>query len=183
MLSPEGSRVLFTAQALDTNHRDLFSAAIDGSKGAVQLTFGHVFVTDFQFSPDGARAVYQAVATLSGLYSALVDGSQPPLWLFPHPGQAYPPYSISPDGAWVVCRVDVHEPQRFELFARPIDGSQAALQLSDPLAPDGDVGGSNGESVSPAMRITPDSSHVLYGADQDFDEVFELFASPLPALP
>ena len=34
--------------------------------------------------------------------------------------------------------------------------------------------------MRPVLRITPGSTHVIYGADQDADEVFELYSSPLP---
>jgi len=185
-ISPDGSRVLFAAQTIDTSHRDLFNAPIDGGDGSASptaLTTGHVDVGDFRFSPDGERVVYFALTTASGLYSTLADGSAPAIGLFLLPPiwtGAYRPYSISPDGAWVVYRSDVDEEDEFELYARPIDGSQPAVQLSGPLTTEGDVGGADGDSLSPVMLVTPDSSHVLYGADQDLDEVFELFASPLP---
>jgi len=178
VFSPDGSRVLFTAETIDTSHSDLFNAAIDGSE-LVQLTSGENSVKEFRFSPDGGRVVYLA----SGIYSTLADGSSPAVGLFLQgtSGQSDErQFVISPDGQWVVNRVDANENGQFELFARPIDGSQSAIQLNAPLVAEGDIATYH---VTPAIHVTPDSGNVVYGADQDFDGVFELFASPLPALP
>ncbi len=178
-ISPNGSRVAFSAQSIDRNHHDLFITAIDGSQAPLPITSGHFFVGDFRFSPGGERVVYLTTAVLSGIYSALVDGSQPPARLSEHPG----PFSISPDGKWVVLRADRDVAGQFELFGAPIDGSLDPIQLNGPFTADGDIGGTNGDWVTPMLLITPDSGHVLYGADQELDEVFELYATPLPALP
>jgi len=178
-LSPDGSRVAFAAQTVDTGHRNLFVAPLDGSSPALQLSATHVDVSQIRFDAGGERVLYRA----GKLYSVRADGSEPELQLFAAGSSGSTSYSLAPDGRWVVYRADLDRAGEFELYARPIDGSQSAIQLNGPLVSEGDIGGTGGDSVAPAWRIAPDSLHVLYGADQEFDEVFELYASPLPSLP
>ena len=52
-----------------------------------------------------------------------------------------------------------------------IDGSSAAVKLSGPMAAGGDV-------QQFGVQIVPDSSRVVYRADQLEDGRFELFAAP-----
>lgn len=182
-ISPDGTCVAFSAQTTDSSHEGLFLASIDGSGTPLQLNAGYFSVGDLRFSPDGARILYRAFGTGTngpgGIYSAFVDGSEAPVRLFASSSGGS--YTLSPDGAWVVYRADTDQSGQYELFARPIDGSLDALQLNAPFQTNGDVGGTNGDWVTPSFLVTPDSRHVLYGADQEHDELFELFASPLPA--
>ena len=90
---------------------------------------------------------------------------------------------VSPDGMWVVYRADAELSGRFEVFARPIDGSLAAIRLNSPMTPNGDVVTAQGTGSNPVLLVSHDSAQVVYAADQDSDEVFELHASALPALP
>jgi len=57
------------------------------------------------------------------------------------------------------------------LFKVPLDGSTEAIPLSPPLVAGGDVLG--------FFIVSPDGGRVVYRADQDTDEVFELYASKL----
>ncbi len=56
----------------------------------------------------------------------------------------------------------------FELYSVPIGGpATAGIKLNGTLVAGGDV--------SPGFQISPDSGRVLYIADQDTDNVFELY--------
>ena len=60
----------------------------------------------------------------------------------------------------------------------PADGSLPPLKLNGPLVPDGDVWGdpfTEGDEV----RVTADTSQVIYGADQVIDQVLEVFSVPI----
>lgn len=80
-------------------------------------------------------------------------------------------FTISPDSARVVYRADQEADNVFELYSVPLDGSAPPVKLNKPLAAEGDVSG--------VFRITPDSSRVIYIADQDTNDVDELYSVPL----
>jgi hypothetical protein len=78
---------------------------------------------------------------------------------------------ISADSTWVVYRADQDADEVFEVYSRPIDGSGAAVKLSGALVSGGDVYFD--------FQISADSTRVVYSADQDADEVFELYSRPI----
>jgi hypothetical protein len=57
-----------------------------------------------------------------------------------------------------------------EIYSRPLDGSGFAVKLNGPLTPGGDVRD---------FKISPDSSRVVYRADQDTAGTPELYSRPL----
>ena len=64
---------------------------------------------------------------------------------------------------------------RFELFSVPIEGSlqeidKSSARLNGPLVPGGDV---------VQFEIAPDGSRVVYRADQELDERFEVYSVPI----
>ena len=73
----------------------------------------------------------------------------------------------APDGSRLVYLADAEQDEVYELFSVPIGGG-TATKLNGPLVAGGDV--SNGVLL---YQISPDSSRVVYLADQDADEVFE----------
>lgn len=89
-------------------------------------------------------------------------------------------FQISPDGAHVVYVADQEVDERFELYSVAMAGS-APVKLNGPLVPDGDVAPYvlNASTSDPTFLITPDSSTVIYRADQDIDGKFELFQVPI----
>lgn len=187
VLSPDGSRVAFAAQPVDVFNRELYCVSSDG-QGRVQLTQGAGSVGVPVFSPDGARLVFWSGPGQARVRSTLADGSSAPVALSTlHSNPIFSgglrPFAISSDGGWVVFVDDPVLNDLYELFARPIDGSGSPLRLHAPLAGELDVGGRYGQAFDPTFAIAGDSGHVVYGADQDLDEVNELYSSPLPALP
>ena len=83
---------------------------------------------------------------------------------------------ISPNGSRVIYMADQDTNNVFELFSVPIEGGQP-IKLNPPLAPDGDV------SSLPYIGISPDNSLAIYTADQESDEVFELYSVPIEGGP
>ncbi len=171
-LSPAGGRVVFQYDGADFR---LYSALVTGAEPPLELdSLGNQFPAPFVFTPDGTRVVYRKVsfdsASSHDLRSAVVDGSSPPVTLAEPPGFAsVNEFQLAPDGATVVFRSDLVQPGVIELFRIPTDGSAAALGLSSPLVPGGDVD---------AFRIGPDSSRVAYRADAEVDGTFELYSVP-----
>ena len=58
-----------------------------------------------------------------------------------------------------------------ELFSIPLDGSLPPTKLNGPLITGGDV--------SPVYRFSPDSAFVVYRADQEQSQLFELYYAPI----
>ena len=78
---------------------------------------------------------------------------------------------LSPDGARAVYRASHDDPQALDLYSVPVDGSAPAVRLNPPL-----VAGGN---VEWPPLFSPDSSRVVYVADQDVDGMLELYSVPL----
>src|SRR5262249_54233631 len=82
------------------------------------------------------------------------------------------------DGTHVVYVADQLTDGVPELFCAPIDGSTPAARVSGPMVAGGGVRVDS--SCRPPFAITPDGTQVVYVADQDTDDVFELYRAPLP---
>ena len=75
---------------------------------------------------------------------------------------------ITPDSRRVVYRANQQAINVFELYSTPTEGpASAGIKLNGPLTTNG--------SVQDFFGISPDSGRVLYIADQDTDEMFELY--------
>jgi Tol biopolymer transport system component len=128
-----GQRVVFNSGA------GLYSVPIDGSSSPVQLTALALNNNgNFDLSPDGTRAVYQAAnGFFNQLYSVLIDGSAAPS---PIGGPEFPnryfwSWTISDDSATVVYLVNQFGRSEFAVFSVPIDGSAPPLFLTAALEP------------------------------------------------
>ena len=183
-LSSDGGWVLYQANLDDTHFYELYSVPIagpadDGVKlnrplpsGAYGLAIG------FEISPDSSRVVYHAdqdTVRVLELYSVpiagpsssgvklngpLVDGGQVLMYGF----------QISPDSSKVVYRADQETDNVDELYSVPTTGPASdGVRLNDPLVAGGDVYFD--------YQISPDSSQVVYQADQDTDDVVELYVA------
>jgi hypothetical protein len=76
-------------------------------------------------------------------------------------------FQISPDGRYAVYLADQDTDGVLELYSVPLGGPAAAgIKLNGALVASGDVG---------FFRISADSGRVVYIADQDANEVFELY--------
>lgn len=190
-ISPTGAHVAFTLQDGE-QHAQLHAVQIERRTEPVLLSPGAFDVQAFAFAPDGTRVVYSAMRVPDGpveLFSVPVDGALAPAALSGPfvPGGSLQIgantagfFAISPDARWVVYMADQDADQRVELYARALDGHGRSLRLNGPLVDDGDVqGGLFG--AQRAFAISPDSTWVLYSADQDQDEVVELYRSALPS--
>ncbi len=182
-ISPDSTRVVFASDPDVQYELELFSAPIDGSAGPVQISGQMVANGDvgdsFQLTPDSTRVVYEADQDTDGLielYSAPIDGRSAPVKLNgPLPVNHFVrQFEISPDSSRVVyslAEISTHETD--QLFSVPLDGSASPVQLN----PSGRVRSTYGGSKP--FVICPDSSRVVYTADQDTTDVFELYSAPI----
>ncbi len=79
------------------------------------------------------------------------------------------PLQISADVLWVVYTADQDTDEVFEVYSRSIDGAGAPTKLNAPMVAGGDV-------TFSVVRVSPDATRVVYRADQDTDEVYEVYS-------
>ncbi len=187
-LQVTADRAVYRGNVENLDVYELFSAPLDGSLPAVKLDLalgsGHDVQPGFQLSPDGSWVVYRADRSqdeVFQLFAVPADGSAEPVRLSGElvaGGDVAPDFQIDPLGARVIYRADSVADERFELFAVPLDGSSEPLRLNGTLVTGGDVLGSRSPS-RPSFRISSDGTRLVYRADQDEDEVAELYGVPL----
>ena len=133
-------------------------------------------VVDFQTEPNGRYAIYHANQNTAGaveLYSTPLDGQITPTrlnGLLPS-NSSVGKATISTSGLWVVYIAPQDTSGVNELYAVPITGpASAGIKLNDALP--------TNQSVID-FQISADNSTVVYLADQDSDDVFELYSVPI----
>jgi Tol biopolymer transport system component len=77
--------------------------------------------------------------------------------------------ALSPDGSRALYAADQEADERFELYSVPASGGES-VKLNGPLVQGGDV-------TAGSQRFNANGSRVLYHADQDTDEVFEVYSA------
>jgi Tol biopolymer transport system component len=177
-------RVVYCVDQSSPGVVELYGAPLDGSAPSVKLSGALVAgggVEEFLVSDDGRRVVYladQRADEVCELFAVPAEGGAPPMRLsaaLPPDGDVRPGFQISPDGRWVAYVADQLKDERFEFFAVPADGSGVPRRLNDPLVEGGDV-----LAFPSALQFSPDSRRVLFLADGDENDVFELYESVLP---
>jgi len=163
------------------DRNELFSVASDGSSPPLQLNAplpaGADVDTEFLLSPDGQWVVAlaeQLADNVRELFRIPVDGSAPPVRVsgaLAAGGNVTRGTRFAPDGATLVYRADALADERFELFAVALEGGTPPVKLSGTLVADGDV--------QADFAFTPGGTHVVYRADAESDERFELYVAAL----
>lgn len=180
-ISPDGLRAVYVAPQDTPGVDELYSVPIGGG-AAVKLNDALVDqgnVIDIKISPDGGRVVYRADQEIHGvveLYSVPITGGavtklNSPLDPDDH---LFGSYQISPDSSRVVYITNRTPPDVNELYSAPIVGG-SFVKLNGELPVGGNVGVGSGTD----FRISPDSSRVVYLADQDSNDRFELYSVPI----
>lgn len=170
-----------TGKAAFLHDGNVWSAPVDGHLPALQLTtHSGADPKDLRFTHAGTRVVF-AMRTFPGgyeLWSVPVDGSAAALRLSPPmpSGRDVVGYVLSPDGSRAAYLADADTDQVFELYSVNTLGGPL-VKLNGPLVSGGDVGDTSHEPQA-ALAFSPDGSRVVYRADQDQDEVFELYSVP-----
>lgn len=195
-VSPNSSRVVFRADRDTGGVFELYSVPFLAGANVIKLNGtlaagGDVssFASPFQFSPDGQRVVYHADQDTNDvfeLYSVPTDGSTVPVKLngaLVTGGDVQTAaqggdFRISSDGTRVVYRADQQVDERYEIYSVPLDASAAPVKLNGSMIAGGDVDSSSYTS----FRISPDSTRVVYRADQEIDHRYELYSVPIDAI-
>lgn len=176
-ISPDGRWV---AGHTGPQSAELRAARIDGSAPPSVLTGPNERAhLAFRLSGDG-RALFTALARNGntwgphGLHVAPLDGHAPAQRIVGFRGD---PYVFQ---GQITARNRVlfaGYTSQWELFGVPLDGSAPAVRLNPPLVPGGNVHLANTLDATYA-DVTPDGVWAVYEADQEVDNVRELFAVP-----
>jgi len=184
-VSPDGSRVIYTTynNVSPDVVGELFSVPITGGPAAklsgAMVPGGDIFWLT-RFSPNGNRIVYRAdqhtndVFELYSVPSAGGDVIKLNGLLPTGGGVIQTQYPISPDGTQILYIADQDTDGVAELYSVSIAGG-VQTKLNGPLVTGGDVSFHN---LVDAGFFSPDGNHVVYRADQDMDEVHELYSVP-----
>ena len=164
-LTPDGSRVIYSADQDTNNVHEIFSVPIGGGTvtklNSTLVSGGSVF--EFQVSPDSSTVVYrgdQDTARIDELFAVPVGGGTPIKVSAPGANLFF--YEISADSSTVVYQTSTGGTGVDELFSAPIGGG-TVTQLNGPLAV--------GETVG-YFELSEDSSTVIYSTGLfDADEV------------
>jgi Tol biopolymer transport system component len=190
-VSPDGRRALYVADQEAALVFDLYSAPLEGGPAVRLSSLGRdraLFA--FDVSPDGRRAVFiaQQRGAARELFSVEVAGGTPVPLSGPLPeGGGIAAFAISPAGERVVFAGEQHSAGVTELYSVAIGGGEP-VRLSPPLPPERDVylgdacrgqRGHGDPDDAPPFLISPDGARVVYCADQDADEVLELYSAPI----
>lgn len=176
-ISADSTRVAYLARTSAVSN-SLHSVPLTGGASVLlsgALASGGSVVAHVE-SPDSSRVVFVADKDANDvfeLYSVPFGGGaasklNPPL--APNTGVTSFGLALSPDARSVVYLLDVPGVTGNELFRVATDGSQAARVLDDGLVAGGSVLG---------WSLSSDSRYAFYLADQDRDDVNELYASLL----
>jgi Tol biopolymer transport system component len=174
LLTPDGQSALYLFDPASPNPLDQTTrfrlVPLDVAVAPTELPGTHWGVANVSIGPDGARAFHRSVDFYDDgyLFSLPLDGSEAAVQL--DTKDVLADYVVSPDGSRVVYRrgPDIVSLGSIELRSVAADGSAAPLVLGGPLVADGDV---------TAFQLAPDGQRVVYRADQDLDERFEVFSA------
>jgi Tol biopolymer transport system component len=175
-LSPTGTHVAYIADQDILDRWELYIVDL-ASPGAstklnAPLSVGRD-VMDFVFSPDGSQVVYRADQDADQRFELyLVDLAQPGQSTrlnasLAADGWVRSGYRVSADGERVLYRANQDETDVTELYLVELDAPGVSAQVNPPLAAGG--------NVSSAFAFSPDGQQVAYIADQDSDDVLELY--------
>src|SRR6185503_14499338 len=180
--------------------RGLFVVPIDGSTAPVLLNGPpqpergvalpillsfNAFVPEKLFAFVGGRVLYRQDRTTDEsfeLYGVRLDASEPEVRLCPPlgVGRNVEQFVLVPGGQRVAYRSDQANNDTFEAFSVPVDGSADPVRLNSSL-PSGPVVGDVLSFQAPAL-VGPES-RVVFRADADADQFFQLYSARLHGPP
>jgi len=160
---------------------------IDGSAAPVRLHLdlvGNRDVTEYAISPDGLHVVYlvdHSADERFEVYSVRIDRSETPVRLNDvfNSGRQVRTFEISSDSYHVVFVGDCHSDDVYEIYSVHIRRVSPPVRLNPTLVAGGDVGQYQGD----LFAISPDARRVVYVADQETDDHFELFSVSIDGAP
>ncbi len=184
-ISADSSRVVYMADQQINGQDELYSVPLSGPAGlGVKLNgllTGGGNVMAFRISPDSSRVVYLADQDIDNVYELYSTPLGEPAAagikltkLLTVDGDVID-FEVSPDSRWVVYRAYQDHNELFELHRVPLMGPTTLGVKIGPLL----VGGVVKPAPFDAVKITPDSSRVVYIATQLNNGQDELFSVPI----
>jgi Tol biopolymer transport system component len=183
----DSRHVVYSATQETLDSPELFSVPILGGSttklSGPRVTNGNIFqffgARAFLISPDSTRVIYRAEQDTDEtfeLFSVPITGGDITKLSGPMvaEGDVHGTsigFQVSPDSRWVVYLADQERNGVEEIFSVPIEGGPA-VRLNGPMV-------QRGDALPYAIQISPDSSRVVYVADQMADGVDELFSVPI----
>lgn len=166
-----GSRIIYASNENSTT-RDIFIVNLDGSNRTRINTTLNVFGS-FLLATDDSRVVYRNISTNPNLFSANLTGTvenqlNQTFNLITNPAAGVQDFKISPNNNKVVYRANQDNGAIFELYSVNLDGSGAKTKINGSIV--------SGGLVSSSFDFSPDSSKIVYIADQETDETNELYS-------
>ncbi|HOU41695.1 MAG TPA: hypothetical protein PK829_10560, partial [Promineifilum sp.] len=130
---------------------------------------------DLLFSADSESVFYSVYPNMDyhlALYRAHADGRGDPQRLG-DPAARIDSWDVAPSGDRILYTAPAGSGTSYELYSAAGDGHGVAVRLSGPMVAGGNVS---------SFRFSPDESRVVYMADQNTDEVEELYGAIVPAV-
>jgi Tol biopolymer transport system component len=185
--APDASLLAYTANPDPiTAAFELFTARPDGSFSSIKISGASIEgdVDTFHWAPNSDYIAYRAdqdVIDRLELYVALPGVADSGLKVSGPMAPALPngnvvDFAWSPDSSRVAYRADQVSANQVELFSSTPDGGINDV-VSGPLVSGGSVEAPDPPFSGAAFIWSPDSERIAYRADQDTNEVFELFTS------
>lgn len=178
-ISPDSQTAVFVADKETDQVFEAYIVPLDGSAAPVKLNDPLVAggrVIRVRYSPDGTRVLYladQETDDFFEIYSVPPDRSTPPVKLSdPADGGIQLEIAVAPNSSALTYAVR-DQASVAALFAAPVDGSSEPTELTGTII---------GEDISGPV-ISPNSARVVYRADAEINEVFELYSVPLQLAP
>lgn len=178
IISPDSSRVVYTADQDIAGLKELYSVAISGGQitklnPPLSWAGNGVQVGSAKFSPDGSRVVFAAELVNPGILEliSVPSGGGTSIRLngdFVLNGNLYD-FDITPNGSHVVYLAAQDTAFISEVYIVPLVGG-ANRKLNDTLPAQGYV---------QMFKISPDSSRIVYTASQDNAGTWEIYSVSL----
>lgn len=198
-LSPDGTRLAYLASAASFDDpSSLFSVPVAGGAPPERLNAALVAdgsVVSLRIAPDGGSVVYMAQAERLDrydLFSVSMDGGPPSRRLNSSDQSVFGAHpdalEFAGEGDSVVypaVRLG-GPPNAVEVFSAAVTGLGTPARLSGPMVSGGSVISLNPFFLNPGdriFRLAADGTLALFRADQEKNDVFELWAAPVPARP
>ena len=172
-----GKRVCYLADAEVDERRELFSARLDGTQVGVRLSGDPLawadVEDDYQLAPNGLAVAFRMDRTTDGetrLYLRSLSGAGVLRELTDTSAagvDAPTGFAFTPDGSRLVFRSNELDFDLLELFATDFTGT---VRLNAPLFP-GLVAGDIAD-----FQLAEDGQRVVYRADREQDQRFELYS-------
>lgn len=181
LISPDGTRVVFSGYYQSTTLAELFSVPIGGGSRATlsgSIIAGGDLIDDFEITADSTRVVFRGTLQTAGVYDVfstpIGGGSRTLLSGTTVAGSAGTGgFLLSPDGARVVFVGDLQTVGKNALYAVPAAGGTRYRMSGNTIA---------GAGVTVAVAISPDNRFAIFAGDVQTAGVDELFRAPLAPL-